>query len=245
MKSLIWTAVWLTLSLSSAVSAEHLIYGHSASEQFSHPQVAALAEAACSGNVNEVARLAQSGVSPNSKGLLGETPLIWSVWCDSPTGVEALLKAGGDPNYVVPRQYSATYAAATSPDTVLLKLLLKYGGDPNAYAKDDPGNSALFRAETLLENGYGSESFHALLAAGADVNQVGSDGLSVAYYAALGREYGAVAELLDHGYKYNLPQLAQMVARQDFGGARAAEISRERTRVLEMLRERGVAIPGE
>ncbi|MEJ0027173.1 MAG: ankyrin repeat domain-containing protein [Rhizomicrobium sp.] len=238
-----WAAVSLILLFSPAMGAEHLVAGRSASEQFNDPQVAALAEAACAGDISGVDRLIHSGVSPNSRGRQGETALIWAVWCGNLAGVEGLLKNGGNPNYVVPHQNSATYAAATSHDPALLKLLLKYGGDPNAYAKDDPGNSALFRAEILIENGYGWDNFHALLAAGANVNQVGSTGRSVAFYAALGREYGAVAELLGHGYSRNLPQLAEMVASQPFGGSRATEIAAERAKVLEMLKQQGVAIP--
>jgi ankyrin repeat protein len=240
-----WAVAALTVMSSPGIGEKHLVAGRSASEQFSDPQVAALAEAACAGNVSEIDRLVRSGISPNSKGRQGETALIWAVWCGNLVGVEVLLKSGGDPNYVVPHQYSATFAAATSHDPALLKLLLRYRGDPNAYAKDNPGNSALFRAELLIENGYGQDSFHALLAAGANVNQVGPDGRSVAFYAALGRDYGAVAELLDHGYNHDLPQLAQMVAAQNFGGPQAAEIAAERAKVLKMLKERGVSIPQE
>ena len=240
-RSLVWTVVAsLIMVLLQHAEAGRLVAGLSSLEEFSDPQLAGLADAACSGDISTIEQMVRIGASPNGIGRRGETPLIWAVWCGNLAGVEALLRIGGNPNYVVPHENSATFAAATSHDPSLLKLLLKYKGDPNAYAKDDLGNSALFRSIVLIENGYGADNFQALLAAGANVNQVGPDGRSVAFYAALGFRYDLVAILLEHGFSYNLPQLAQMISTQKVGGARASEISRERTNVLRMLKSRGI-----
>lgn len=129
------------------MTMERKINGKTASELFSDPKVAALATAACSGDEKAVARQIAAGVNPNTVGNERAVPLLWAIRCHNLRGVEALLDSGADPNQLLGGDFSVMYAAAQEP-VELLKILLRHGGDPNAYSKES-GKSALMLAMSM------------------------------------------------------------------------------------------------
>jgi ankyrin repeat protein len=67
------------------------------------PQAAALALAAARGQTREVEALVRAGADVNATGdFYRVSPLMWAVMADSTEGIQALLKAGSNPNLRVP-----------------------------------------------------------------------------------------------------------------------------------------------
>ncbi len=61
--------------------------------------VAALAEAAGTGNLLEIDRLVSTGVDINSIGEEGITPLLWAMMIHNHDGFQRLLERGANPKY--------------------------------------------------------------------------------------------------------------------------------------------------
>lgn len=191
-----------------AKSMELLVDKKSAQDVFTEPQLVSLARAACDGDEAAIARALKAGADPDGKGIEDVTPLYWALGCHNLHGTEALLRAGANPNYRFGGRFSAVYAASTMPDPSMLKLLLKYDGDPDA--RDSKSNqSALERALSLGIHGAGWENYYALIEGGADINRADDMGETIATAAAAFGQFDKVAELLERGYSHDLTDLGR------------------------------------
>lgn len=223
-----------------AQAIEHQVGGKAVREVFTDPRLAALAGAACEGDEAKVAQAIKAGTDANGKGFEDVTPLYWAVSCGSLRGIEALLRSKANPNYLFDGRFSAVYVAATMHEAAVLKLLLKYGGDPNT--KDNKSDrTALERALSLGIHGAGWENYYALLKAGADINRADELGDTIAKAAAALGQFDKVAELLERGYSFDLPDLGRTVQarRVDPNHAQAAW----QAKVRAMLEKKGVQFP--
>ncbi|MBI1246839.1 hypothetical protein GC197_03215 [bacterium] len=91
--------------------------------------------------------LVASGANLQSCGIVGHTPVIFAITSSLEYALEALLKAGADPNAPEPlddRLVPLMYAVRVG-DIKLGKLLLQYGADP--LTKDKQGRNAIDHAE--------------------------------------------------------------------------------------------------
>lgn len=194
---------------------EHKVSGATASETFADPSVAKLAQAACSGDNEEVVRLVKSGAPANGHvtrdGKNDVSPLMWSLSCENLAGFEALLKAGADPNLAIGQfAITPTFGAAGYHDPAFLRLALNHGGNPNARVSD--GDSALSEAFWLGHTQGQWDNYYALLGAGADINQPRKKGgIGLADFAAAVGKIDKAVELLERGYDYDLDTLANAV----------------------------------
>jgi hypothetical protein len=220
---------------------DHTVGGRTAREAFSDPKLAALANAACTGDDMAIAQTLHDGADPNGRARLGDTPLFWAVDCANLTGIEALLKAGADPNYKAPHYFSATWVAARMSNPAPLKLLLKYGGDPNATSES--GETALWMALSLGVDGHGWENYYALLNAGANINRANSVGRTIATEASALGSFDKVEELLNRGYDYDLVMLGGFVQNRQIDSSASPEMAAAKARVIEILKSRGVHFP--
>jgi ankyrin repeat protein len=219
------------------------------------------AEAACAGDTAAIAQALRDGARPNTPGTWNDTPLTWAVRCDNLDGVTALLDAGGDPNFKAPNRFlthedavrlhrwppepmpiygfSAVYSAARTPDSRLLSLLLRRGGDPNAFSAD-VNRSALQRALSLGAHEGKWENYYLLLNAGANINRANDVGATIADWAVTLGAMDKIEELLDRGYNYDLKRLARSISiRQVYNPDQAAA----KARIIERLRKMGVEVP--
>ena len=224
--------------------ADHLVGGKTVREVFPDGKVAALTRAACEGDLAGVSQAMHAGAQPNARGFEGTTPLIWVLTCENLPGLEALLAAGADANQDFGEGRTAVLIAAGYRDTSILKLLLRYKGDPNAR---DKRNTALMTAYDMGRHGAGWGAWDVLLAAGADINQVvGEDPenfpRTVALYAAERNDFVKVLELLDRGYSQELAELGRQV---EISGKLSIfpEAEAARKKVQSVLVARGVTFP--
>lgn len=229
----------MALGLALAVTqsggcAEVSVGGKTAKDVFTDPQVLALVEAACKGDTAHMEQSVKQGANVNATGYREVTPLVWAMECHSKAGVRKLLELGANPNFKMEGDLSATWMAAGSNDPEWLPMMLAHGGDPNIVSGAD---TALMIA---MEQGRW-QNFHLLLRQGADVNKADAVGNTAATYAAELSKFDVVAELLEHGYNYNLQDLARTV--QGNHVPPKSDPYRDKQRVLRMLEERGVKFP--
>lgn len=223
----------------TSVTAEALstLGGQTIGQTFRDDKVAALTKAAVAGDEKKVALLASQGVNVNTVAENGATPLVWALNARNHQGVEALLKAGADPNLLSEKTgMSPMNFVPMGDDVELLRLLLKYGGNPNHPGQGDIGERPLSKAASQgrLEN------MKLLLDTGADINAHDKYNDSAAIHTLSLAEFEATAFLLERGFSFNLPYLAKVVKIDQVPPTSDAQ--RWKDKVLAMLKERGVEI---
>lgn len=225
------------VSVASSCSGLTQLGGQSIGETFADENVAALVKAAVAGKADKVAQLAAAGVNVNAVGNNGATPLVWALNARNHQGVEALLRAGADPNLLTEKLGIAPmYFISMGDDSDLLRLLLKYGGNPNHEGRGRIDERPLSQAasEGRIEN------IKLLLEAGADINAHDEFGESAATATLALAKFEATAFLLERGYSYNLSYLARGV--KIIQVPPNSDAQRWKDRVIVMLKERGVEV---
>lgn len=216
--------------------------GKKVSEIFADKQVVKLAIAACKGDTGKVDALTKAHAPVNSAGSDGSTPLLWAISCKNAQGVEALLKAGADPNQQADASVESVNpvtAAASYSNPDLLRMVLQYGGNPNSAMREGR-DSALQIAFSLGNQHDEWINYYTLLDAGADINLKGPSGRTIADYV-LGQGYPSmVIELLERGYDTDLFDIARGMYNRPIAPNHPE--FRNRGIVLRMLRDRGVDI---
>lgn len=113
--------------------------------------------------------------------LYGTNLLCWAVGMEKYKSAEALLKSGANPNIISTHEGgTALYLAAgysyidtqAKKDARFVKLLLKYGADPNiGFVGNDHNNSTEIGTTPLIKSiGCGIEKTKALVEAGANID---------------------------------------------------------------------------
>lgn len=217
---------------------EHRVGGEVVSEVFRDHVSAALADAACAGNVAEVQRLIETGANPNALGLHGESLLFWAVSCENVAGVTALMDAGADPNYRGRFGVNAMTIAATYRSATMLRLLLRHGSNKNAA--EDTGETAIQIAfDSGVRNGWW-DSYYALLRSGANPVTLNGHRTMIAH-AIYANHYEKALELLRLGFRDGaFEELARIPLFSSFDGS--GENLRDRVQFLLWLKDHGVAI---
>jgi hypothetical protein len=214
--------------------------GKSSSETFEDAHLVALVNAACEGDEGRVRELIAEGINPNARGDQGITPLYWAEACGSLGGVEALLKGGADPNQRlgIAGAITPVAAAAWSENPYMLKLLLRYHGDPDAAAWNNSESAILkaFQYGTLTD---AWDNYYTLLNGGADINREYS-GRTLASYVLFKGHYDKLAELLTRGYNHDLGGLGRQYQQLNQVPRRPNPQDFWRTKVKELLEDRGV-----
>ncbi len=210
---------------------------YSASEYFDDPKVRQLSEAACEGNLETVSQMLSDGASPNFSGRQGITPLIWTLRCENHTGVEALLKAGADPNAAADRFLIPLAVAAVVEDHRFTQLLLDAGADVNGLT-DSVDSSPLMRAFSLGAQKEYWDNYDLILDRGADINLAyGPNRRTIADRAVASGRYQLVVDLLEKGYRKDLPGLKAAAELFRHGGGEQAPHKERLFALLDELME--------
>ena len=215
----------------------------SASEIFSDVKVAALADAAASGKVDEIDRLIKNGVTIDGLSKHGMTPLLFALSKKNLRGAEALLKAGANPNHAIesPSEIGGRpmiLLFITTDAVDIVELLLKYGANPNTRNPEKVNGNDFNVGQSLLYQAVMYKPMVNLLVKyGADVNLKSLESESpLASAAGLG-QLDVVDFLLDHGAN-DFDALAQSLQERIWGES----IEPHRLAILRRLHKQGVKI---
>lgn len=165
-----------------------------------------LAKAVEAGDTNKINRILSEGnlSIDYREPLYGESLLHWAVWNNQIGMVRFLLSKGADPN--LHDRFNGESAITLSckydePDPEILRLLLKYGGDPNDHVTEKDTVSYERSIQTPLYNAVSTslEKTKILLEAGAEVDFSIIPGESPLHIAALGSHFEIVKYLLEEG----------------------------------------------
>jgi ankyrin repeat protein len=160
-------------------------------DAFTDPAARPFAESVAAGNVPAAlaaARYAPSGV--NALGANGETGLLMAVERQNLGMVDALLKAGANPNGGADRAPIAL--AVRSPDLRFVRHLLVAGADPNGRIDTEP---ALYNAARVGAH----EAINLLVAHHARVDEPDSLGSPATFSAAGADRWTVVLQFLGYG----------------------------------------------
>ena len=158
------------------------------------------------------------------------SPLSAAVLCDDRAAVDAALAGRADPNQREPGGLTPVVIAAALSREEILRKLLAAGGDANSY-ESDTGQLALAYALAAGTHRKDWRAYYTLLDHGADVNFGGGKVTPIGEWAESLGQFDKISELLDRGYRKDLPGLAWSVERRSAGDAAAA-----RDRALAKLR---------
>jgi ankyrin repeat protein len=122
---------WVVLRVGARTS-----HARSFVEAFRSSGEAPLARAALAGNVEDVARLLDGGMDPNTRSDTGETALYWAAFAGTERCARLLLDRGADPNLGNANGYTPLHAAAAEDQVRVVRLLLERGADRESRAED-------------------------------------------------------------------------------------------------------------
>jgi ankyrin repeat protein len=142
--------------------------------------------------------------------IFGQTLLLDAVYNRNYASVNTLLKLGADPNKQSLKYKESPLMVAVdlqekfapSHDSRILKLLLKYGGNPNDMQHSDSMKKGQQNYMTPLAFACLSsipEYVRILVDSGANINLVSKDGFSPLYAAVVSKNPEIVLYLLKHG----------------------------------------------
>jgi ankyrin repeat protein len=222
---------------SSSCSALSKLGEKTIGETFSDEKVVALVEAALAGDAEKITSLEKQGANVNAIADNGATPLFWALNARNHRGVKALLTAGADPNLVTEKTgMSSMNFVPMGDDPELLRLLLKFGGNPNhpGSGKIDDRPLSLAASEGRIEN------VKLLLDAGADINAHDNFDESAATKTLALGNFETAAFLIQHGFNYNLEYLARRV--RVCHVPKNSDAQRWKEKVIVLLKERGITL---
>jgi ankyrin repeat protein len=152
--------------------------------------------------------------------IFGQTLLLDAVYNRNYASVNTLLKLGADPNKQSLKYKMSPLMVAAGlggeeklhpiVDSRFLKLLLKYGGNPNDMQDGDSMKKGQQNYMTPLAFACLSsipEYVRILVDSGANINFVSKDGFSPLFAAVVGNNPEIVLYLLKHGADYKRPLL--------------------------------------
>ncbi len=207
--------------------------GRAASEWFSDPKLAELANAAASGNVALIDELAKDGVPIDGMSSQGEvTPLVFALAMENYAGSKRLLELGANPNrrVVIDQTKGMLFSLVVMSDNpTLTELLLQFKADPNVVSN---AHTPLMRAVRHRP------SLELLFKYGANVNYDDGYGRTVATVAAFLGELDNVKLFLDAGLNVELDKLALTLQDRVY----RTELEARRLELLNILKARGAKI---
>jgi ankyrin repeat protein len=212
-----------------------------ASQVFSDPAVAALADAAAQGDADAVREQVRQGTDPNAHGERGINLLQYAMLAQSKAGLAALLAAGADPNAPGLGGSTAVHSAAIADDPEYLRIVLAGGGQADA-PHGETGATALADATGPRTDA----QFRMLLNAGAGPDTADRTGNTPLHKAAMINAGAHVLALLEAGASPNAKNAQDATFQRYYFKLPAAKLTAEartqRAAVVAWLRAHGVPL---
>lgn len=142
------------------------------------------------------------------------SPLSQAILCDDAPKADRLLAQGASPNQREPGGLTPVLIAAALSRDALLARLLQAGGDPNAYESDTRTLALSYALSAGVHQG-DWRAYERLIDEGADINRSAQGGPTIARWASSLGQFDKVEQLLDRGYRADLPALARSVERRN------------------------------
>lgn len=231
--------------LSACNAAGSPVSKMNAEEFFSTPALLEFAEAAAKGKTRKLDQLLKQGVGLNARGKDDMTPLLWTMLKKNKAGFRYLLEHGADPNVQISAGTNSGQSvmsfSALADDPEYLDLVLQHGGNPNLI---DPkrGITPIFQSI----HSYNVSNVRRLIAAGANLNFIGTRGQTPAIEAAIISQHEMVFYILKAGadptIKDNLKATVIDWVTSDRIDPKS-KVSEWRAKTLELLKAKGVEIP--
>lgn len=222
-------------------------------EEYFAPAVVELLDSIQGSDKAKAKALIDSGVTLNSHGNEGVTPLLWLITQRDQQAVELALTLGADPNFPAlveinrsgPKPAQPLALIAGNGDNLIFKLLLEHGANPNSIDQST-GHPAIFNVITF-EN---TEQFDLLVKNGVDLDITDRNHANSALYAADIGKYNLVYQLLTLGASPNMPSnTGATIAWRIYSAFEKKEknpafrISDDMRKTKELLIEKGVKFP--
>ena len=204
---------------------------------FTDQRVIELYEAATRGDGARVRTLVSAGVGPNASGRQGVTPLMVAVANQDSGAIALFMEHGANASIPSEEGDSAISLAAGAENPDMLRTLLESNADPNTK---DLGTPVTFIAMRQQRD----DNLRRLLDGGADINATDGTGVPLVVAAARIARFDLVEQLLKRGADHTIPtdqKLASIVERRRADPGTPAYEPKQR--VIELLRDRGVAFP--
>ncbi|MBL9084024.1 MAG: hypothetical protein JNK76_19560 [Planctomycetales bacterium] len=213
----------------------------SPAEIFQEPGSLALATAVENDDVDEITRLAATGIDVNAEGKDQLTQLSWAFLRRKRAAFAKLLESGANPNVGVMNGTPLVFLASRiSDDSDYLRLLLQFHADPNAEFSQDklvPFDGVIWMAQGEASR----RNTELLIDGGANLNHRGLIGNTPAMRAVVQYELEVAHMILAAGADLaptneNGHDIVYAVISRDFDHP---EAKRWCERILSLLREKG------
>ncbi|HNQ78279.1 MAG TPA: ankyrin repeat domain-containing protein [Acidobacteriota bacterium] len=178
---------------------------------FNDDKIINLVSAASTGNIKAIEKLIAQGVDVNFMGKENVTPLYAMLPSLNLAGFQCLLEHGANPNIPVSSGDSVIWwlTAADMPGEPIemLKLSLKYGGNPNWAFHNNPNSETIRVNEgepliiSAVKSKYSVDKIKILLDAGANINAKDKNGFT-ALHCCVPQKYDVALFLLKAGADY-------------------------------------------
>jgi len=220
------------------------IYKHNPIDIFKNPELE-IAQAIRTNTPQRIEQLVKTkpNVDLNKIGKEGMTLLFWACAHRYPRTVDKLLQLGANPNILIKNGESKTHLVAITASGAIdesFQLLLKYNGNPDG---EMDGTPAVFK--TIYARRF--DRLKLLLSKGANINAIDKQtDLSLMHFCAKLNLYEQVAFLIEQGADFNRKSKiggSVPLQVQKRKGKLNEEAEKWRTKVEEMLIERGVKFP--
>ena len=181
-----------------------------------------LAKAVESQDTSTIRKISKKNTIDYQEPRYGQTLLRLAVFNGHIKSVQALLERGADPNKQSGTDKKSAFMEAAGSleekdphiaSTKYLKLLLKFGADPNAVQDGDNMKAGQKSYLTPLEFACLSGNFQnvvELITAGANVNLYSKNGFSPIYASIVSRRPYITLLLLRNGARYDLPMFTKV-----------------------------------
>jgi hypothetical protein len=203
---------------------------------FPNKQMQNFLEAVTDDKFDKADRYLSQGIDINVIGGEGISPLLWVTGSEYDIDqIEYMLKNGANPNYVeAKRKVSAMYFASGGNREDVLRLLLKYNGDPNIEAPNN--DNLLMHAITQQREEY----FDLLINSGLDINWHNKHNSSAPSHAigVYGR-YDWAIYFIEKGYNSNFQALASTAE----GRPVSENMQKDKEKLIDILKTKDVTFP--